>query len=228
MTMRWHHLLFAHWPIEPQILGRHIPKPLVLDTFDGQAWLAVVPFVMSDVRLRWLPPMPGTRSFPELNLRTYTRCGGRSGVYFFSLDAQSRLAVRAARTAFHLPYFDAEMNVDVDEGGAVSFTSERVHPGAPAARLHARYRPTGPATPSTPGSLEHFLTERYCLFTADRKGRARRADIEHRPWPLQPAECSFDLCEMTEILNLPMPSGEPLLHYAEDLEVHAWRSRRVR
>src|SRR5437867_5100192 len=106
-TMRWHDLLFLHWPVRPEIIRPLIPNGLELDTFDGAAWIGVVPFRMTGVRLRWLPPLPGISAFPELNVRTYVRVRDRPGVYFFSLDAGSRTAVAMARAWFHLPYFHA-------------------------------------------------------------------------------------------------------------------------
>src|SRR5437764_14098290 len=107
MTQTWHELLFAHWPIAPEKIRPLIPSVFTLDTFEGEAWVGVVPFRMSNVRPRWVPPMPGLSAFPELNVRTYVTIHGIPGVYFFSLDAGNPIAVAAARTVFHLPYFKA-------------------------------------------------------------------------------------------------------------------------
>ncbi len=227
MAMQWHDLLFAHWPVDPALLRPHIPAALTIDTFDGQAWLAVVPFRMAGVRARCLPGIPPFSRFPELNLRTYVVHDGRPGVWFFSLDAADRLAVRVARAGFHLPYFDARMSITRDADGWFDYRSERFHRGAPGARFAARYRPTGPVQPAAPGSLDHFLTERYSLFAADRKERVYRGDIEHEPWPLQPAEWQPERCEMTALLDCGLPSVEPRLLFATGLEVRARRPYRV-
>src|SRR5688572_8640413 len=186
--MRWHELLFMHWPLPAAALRPLIPAGLELDTFDGAAWLGVVPFRMSHIRHRLLPPVPGTAALPELNVRTYVTAGGKPGVWFFSLDAASRLAVRGARWRFHLPYYDAVMSCPRDDSGTIAYQSTRTHRNAPPARFAARYRPIGPPVRAGAGTLEHFLTERYCLYSADAAGQVFRGEITHVPWPLQPAE----------------------------------------
>lgn len=226
LAMQWHDLLFMHWPLPPEALRAHIPPALALDTFDGAAWLGAVPFVMRGVRPRATPALPGLSSFPELNLRTYVTIGGRPGVWFFSLDAASRVAVRVARRAFHLPYFDARMRV-ANDGDAVHYTSDRTHRGAPPVRFAARYRPTGPVYRAVAGSLDHWLTERYCLYAADGRGRVWRGDIHHRPWPLQPAEAALEANTLADPLGLRL-RGAPLLHFARRLDVSAWLIGRVR
>lgn len=225
MSMTWSELLFLHWPVAVESLRAAVPSPLELDTFDGRAWLGVVPFQMSKVRPRCVPSLPGLSSFPEINLRTYVHHGGHAGVYFFSLDAHQKLAVRAARTAFGLPYFDASMSCDLVDDW-VDYKSVRTHKGAPAARFSARYRPTGRATRSEVGSLEHFLTERYSLFVVDRRGRARRGDILHDPWALSDAEYELFDCDMTRLAGLTLPDEAPHVRFAQPLDVRAWLPRR--
>lgn len=222
MSMRWQDLLFAHWRVDPAALRPLIPQGLELDLRDGEAWLGVVPFQMSGVRPRGTPSMPGLSAFPELNLRTYVRGGGHSGVWFFSLDAASRVAVRVARATFHLPYFDAEMACDVGADGSVEYRSRRVHRGVVPAELRCRYRPTGGVFRSQSGTLEHWLTERYCLFAADRRGRVYRGDIAHEPWPLQPAEAVWDKCEMTGLVGFGLKPEPDHLLFARSIDVQAW------
>ncbi len=225
LFQRWHDLLFAHWPLAPERLAPLLPAGLALDTFEGRAWLGVVPFRMSDVRLRGLPRVPGAAAFPELNVRTYVRAEGVGGVWFFSLDASSALAVRGARAWFALPYFRACMRCETD-GEAVRYASRRTHRGAAPAALEGTYAPAGRPERAAPGSLAHWLTERYCLFA--RRGRALvRADIHHPPWPLQPATARLATNTMAEPLGLAL-AGEPLLHFARRLDVCVWRPRRVR
>ena len=226
MGMRWEDLLFAHWPVAPAVLRPLLPAGLGLDTFEGRAWLGVVPFRMNAVRGRCLPRLPGATTFPELNVRTYVTAGGRPGVWFFSLDAAHRLAVRVARRTFHLPYFDADMTCRND-GDVVAYASCRTHRGAPPAQFVGRYRPVGPVAPTGPGSLDAFLTERYCLYAASPGGTIRRGEIHHAPWPLQPAEAEFEALDMTAQFGVALPDVPPLLHFARRLDVVAWLPRRV-
>jgi uncharacterized protein YqjF (DUF2071 family) len=221
MHMEWHDLLFAHWPFPAEAIRPLIPAPLALDTFDGAAWLGVVPFMMRGTRPRGVPSLPWISAFPELNVRTYVTAGGKPGVWFFSLDAANPLAVRAARLTFRLPYYDARMRYRRD-GDGVEYGSERTHRLAPPARFAARYRPTGPVFRSAPGSLERWLTERYCLYAADHHGHAWRGEIHHLPWPLQPAEAEIEENTMTAQIRLALPARDPLLHFARRLDVEAW------
>ncbi len=226
LNMSWHDLLFMHWPVPADALRPLIPSALNLDTFDGNAWLGVVPFRMSGVRPRFLPAVPGLSGFPELNLRTYVSASGRPGIWFFSLDAHNPVAVRLARATFHLPYFDARMSYR-KEGEEVAYRSTRTHRGAPPAEFAARYRPAGRPFESLPGSLENFLTERYCLYAADGRGNVRRGDIHHRLWPLRPAEVEVETLRMTGQIGVALPDTPPLLHFSERLDVLAWPPRKL-
>lgn len=227
MHMTWSELAFLHWAVDPAALRPLLPDGLALDTFDGRAWIGVVPFRMSDVRPRFVPAVPGLSAFPELNVRTYVVCRGTPGVWFFSLDAASRVAVRGARAGFHLPYFDAEMTVARAADGAVEYRSRRVHRGAPPAELDARYAPDGPVFLAQPGTLERWLTDRLTLYGADRAGRVYRADVHHPPWPLQPGRAELRTCRMTEQVGLALSPGPPLVHYADRVDVIAWWRHRV-
>jgi uncharacterized protein YqjF (DUF2071 family) len=162
MKQVWRDLLFAHWPIDPAVVRPLVPAPFPLDTFDGRAWIGVVPFRITGLRPRAAPPMPFVSSFPELNVRTYVTLDGKPGVYFFSLDAGSRLAVEAARLFYRLPYAKARITV-ARRGEAVDYTSVRTDRRFRPAELRARYRPMGPVVFARPGSLDHWLTARYCL-----------------------------------------------------------------
>jgi hypothetical protein len=224
--MTWHDLLFAHWPVSAELLEAHIPKGLVLQTWEGMAWIGVVPFGMKHVGPRGLNRLPGLPAFPELNLRTYVEAEDKPGVWFFSLDAANLFAVRAARAGFYLPYMDARMKLE-QKGEEVLYSSIRTHRGEPPAEFYGRYRPTGPVYGSKPGSLEHWLTERYCLYSADAKGKIYRGEIHHPPWPLQPAEAEIEVNTMTEPLGFGLPAQEPLLHFARSIETVAWWPERV-
>jgi uncharacterized protein YqjF (DUF2071 family) len=225
--MRWVDLLFAHWPVPVEALRPLIPRTLEIDTFEGQAWLGVVPFRMEDVAPRFLPAPPGPGAFPELNVRTYVTRGGRGGVWFLSLDAGSRLAVEAARAAFHLPYYRAHMSADTDAGW-VDYRSERTDPRGAAAIFDGRYRPTGPVALAPAGSLEAFLTDRFGLYAADPDGRISWTAIRHEPWPLQPAEAEIRVNTMAAAHGLMLPAVPPVLHFAKRLDVQAWWPRPIR
>ena len=215
MKQTWHDLLFAHWPLPPEELKALIPAELPLDTYEGQAWVGVIPFWMSDICARSIPPVPGLSRFPELNVRTYVTYNGKPGVYFFSLDAASRPAVWAARRFFHLPYFFAAMS-SREQAGIVHYSSQRK--GA-SAEFRGSYQPQGAVRKSEKKSLEHFLTERYCLYTVH-QGEVYRCEIHHLPWPLQGAQAKIDVNTMAAGIEL--PTTRPLLHFVSRLEVLIW------
>jgi uncharacterized protein YqjF (DUF2071 family) len=215
--MRWHDLLFLHWPIPPEAIRPLIPMGLELETFESTAWLGVVPFRMTGVRPRYIPfPM----AFPELNVRTYVRSATKIGVWFFSLDATSWLAVRAARWS-GLPYYDARMTVESD-GESVHYESVRIHKGVAPAEFVASYRPRGPVFHAAPGSLDHWLTERYSLYGALEPSEVVYGEIHHPQWPLQRAEVELQRNTMISSLGIHLPNSEPVCHFARYQEVVAW------
>lgn len=221
--MEWRDLAFLHWRVDAALLQRLLPAGLSCDTFDGCGWVGVVPFRMAATRVRWLPPVPTTAGFLELNVRTYVRAGERPGVWFFSLDAASRLAVGGARAGFGLPYFHARMHL-ARSGAAVHYESERADRRAPPARFAARWSPTGAFAAAAPGSLEHFLCERYCLY-ARRRGRLVCGEVAHSPWQLAPAEVELACCDMTRLLGTGLGASPASVLAARDLAVVAWSPR---
>ncbi len=216
MQQKWNDLLFAHWPITPEALRPLVPSVLPLDTFDGQCWVAVTPFHVTGVRPRWTPPIPGVSAFLELNVRTYVIYGGKPGVFFFSLDAGSRLAAWAARATFHLPYFKAAMRVD-DESAWINYSSVRGR----GAEFKGRYRAVGPVQLRKRGTLEHWLSERYCLYTVVRNS-VYRAEIHHEQWPLQDAESEISVNTMAKAAGIDLPQIRPLSHFSKRLQVLVW------
>jgi uncharacterized protein len=226
MAQTWHDLLFAHWPVPVATLRRLVSAALEIDTFDSIAWLAVVPFRMSGVRVRGTPSVPWLSNFLELNVRTYVVHGGKPGVWFFSLDAENPVAVEIARRWFHLPYFRADMHLE-NRDDWFRYESTRAHRGAPAAVLRAKYRPIGAPTPAVPGTLEHFLTERYCLYTTDHASRLIRGEIHHDPWPLQVAEAEFAENTMDNAAGIALPARPPVLHFAHRQDVVVWPPERI-
>ena len=232
MAQRWNDLLFAHWPIAPEALAGRLPAGVEADLYDGQAWLGVVPFFMDQVRVRvvgaqtiWFPT---TRSFPELNLRTYVRSRrtGKQGVYFFSLDAESVLAVIGARVLFHLPYFPARMSCTSLPDGGIDYRSRRWMPRSRPAEVRVRYGPVGPVEHSKRGDLASFLTERYCLFTTLSAGDLLVGEIHHQQWPLQPARAEFLQDDLPADFGFALPGTPPVLHFAKALDVFIWGLQR--
>jgi uncharacterized protein len=227
MAQSWHDLLFAHWPIPSAVMRALVPPQLELDTYDGTAWVGVVPFRMSGVRPRLCPPVLWLSAFPELNVRTYVRArdpaNPRPGVYFFSLEAANPMAVAIARGWFKLPYYNANMRLRTDEQG-IHYRSQRTHRGAPAAEFRGSYRPTGAVYHAQPGTLQHWLTERYSLYTVS-SGRAYIGEIHHQPWPLQPAEAEIQVNSVATASRLELPNTAPLLHFARRLDVVIWPLR---
>jgi uncharacterized protein YqjF (DUF2071 family) len=217
MKQTWNDLLFAHWPLPLEHLRALVPAQLPLDTFDGQCWVGVIPFWMSGVRPRAIPPIPGLSRMPELNVRTYVTYGGKAGVYFFSLDITRHLAVWSARTFYHLPYFHASMRAEEEDGRIRYFC----HRDDGRADFRASYSPIGPARVRDKASLEHFLTARYCLYTVH-ENRVYRCDIHHLPWPLQDAEASLERNTMAAAAGITTPDCAPVLHFSKCLEVLIW------
>ena len=227
MTQTWSALLFAHWPLAPDALRSFLPPGLALDTWEGEAWIGVVPFRMTNVRPRLTPPVPGLSAFPELNVRTYVTSGGKPGVWFFSLDAANPVAVAVARALFALPYFRARMTCARTGDESVQYHSLRTHHNAPVAALDATYRPVGPTFAPAPGTLEQWLTERYCLYAVSRRGALLRGEIHHRRWRLRAGEAEIRVNTMARAAGVTLPETPPLLHVAERQETLIWAPYRV-
>lgn len=234
MRMHWSSLLFAHWPVPVSTLRPLVPSVMDVDTFDGMAWIGLVPFAMSGVRPNGLPGVPWLSAFPEMNVRTYVRPAGvrgtaedRPGVYFFSLDCHQPIAVTMARTFFHLNYVHAAMTMQVDDDGTVHYSSRRTDRAAPAATFVGRYRSTGTFATPERGTLDDFLTRRACLYVSDRRGRLMRGEIDHDPWELASAEWDVDEESALSAAGVSVDGDAPRLAAARPLDVRAWRIRPV-
>jgi uncharacterized protein YqjF (DUF2071 family) len=225
MHQSWGKLLFMHWRIDEKLLRPLIPERLTIDTFDGSAWIGVIPFTIWDMRALppFMPAMPGFSSMHELNVRTYVHFDKVPGVWFHSLDANSSLAVMAARMLYHLNYLNAEIELD-QQDITVNYSLRRTD--EPPAEFDATWIIGDTMPYAHPGTLEFFLTERYCLY-AENRGEIYRARIHHEPWPLQKAEVTSLSSTMIESHGLPTPAGEPVLQYAEELSVDIWPLVRV-
>jgi uncharacterized protein len=219
MTQTWHNLLFAHWPLDAQQLRSKVPSVFELDSYDNQAWIGLVSFQMSNVRPRGVPALPWISAFPEVNVRTYVRFADRPGVYFFSLDAGSTVAVHAARTLLNLPYHVATMTVTPRESG-VEYHSRRAH--ASMGEFIATYGPSGSPFVADQDSLDYFLTERYCLYHLEHHGAPYRIEIHHPPWYLQRAYALMTRNTMAEVNGITLPDRGPLLHFVKRQDMVAW------
>jgi uncharacterized protein YqjF (DUF2071 family) len=226
MHQTWTRLAFLHWPVEFELLRALLPARLQLQRFEGTAWVGVTPFSITGMRPSWLPPLPWVGRSLEINVRTYVVCDDVPGVWFLSLDASNPLAVWAARIAFHLPYYQARMQLDERSGHAL-FRSTRTHPHAPPAELDVEWQTGAPLPPLKPGTLEHFLIERYWLYSSDDRGLCR-ARIHHERWPLKHAGIAHLRSTMLAAHGLPEPSQPPLAHaLARPLAVAVWPLKRV-
>lgn len=226
MTQTWHNLLFAHWSLSPDALRQVIPSELELDTFDGEAWLGIIPFRLSGVRLRGWPAMPFVSGFPEINVRTYVVRDGKPGVYFMSLDADNPLGIMLARPWFRLAYHYSRINVQA-VADKIRFDSHRkAGSGSRCADFKATYGHCHePPFLALPGTLEHWLTERYCYYSVSRSHRIYRCDTHHEPWPLQRAQALIGENTMSLSHGISLPDREPLLHYSRYMKALVWRVR---
>jgi len=226
MTQRWNDLLFLHYEVPPEMLRVLVPEALELDTYQRRAWLSISPFWMSHLRPPGIPSIPWISQFAELNVRTYVTYKGKPGVYFFSLDASHLSAVWGARIFYRLPYWHAKMKVKGRGKPVITYHSKRSH-GPKPTELRLTYGPTAPSFRCRPGSLEYFLTERYCLYAATRK-RLYRTDIHHLPWSLEPATAEIQHNTMTKTLGIALPSAPSLMHFSRALNVLVWAPERLR
>lgn len=222
MTQTWKKLLFAHWPIEPNLLRAKIPAPLELDTFDETAWITIVPFQMGKIRFRLIPPIPGTYPFPELNVRTYVTYQGKGGVYFFNIEADHHLAVWAAKRFAYLPYTYTNITWQ-ERSEQIHFTCYRKQKPL----FEISYQPTSSANPTKMGSLDHWLMERYCLYTTYHHN-LYRGEIHHRPWLVQQAKVQIIHNAVFDDYQLHVKNTDPLFHYADQLQIWAWPMTKCR
>lgn len=215
MGQTWERLLFAHWRVPIEKLRAVVHPKIPLDTFDGSAWIGITPFTVTGFHPRGTPPPPLVSSFHEINVRTYATIEDKPGIYFLSLDAASKAAVHAARTAYRIPYFHADIEAD----DAIRYHAERRED--PPAAFDAEYAPAGAVHTAEPGSFEEWAAERYCLYTLDEHQRINRGEIHHPPWPLQPATADIARNTMTAPYEIDL-TGDPILHYAHRQDVVFW------
>jgi uncharacterized protein YqjF (DUF2071 family) len=220
MFQSWGDLLFMHWQVPAELLRKHTPARLEVDAFEGRAFVGVTPFTLWGVRPVFVPPVPFLSEFHEINVRTYVHLDGVPGVWFFSLDASSAAAVMGARAFYRLPYFNARIERERD-GDATHYASSRDDSNGEPAEFEARWVVGAEQPEAEPGTLDFFLTERYCLYAAD-GDKLYRTRIHHRPWPLRGAKLRSYRSTMVEAAGLGRPDGEPLVHHGGPVDVEVW------
>ncbi len=254
-SQSWNDLLFAHFAIDPPTLRRLVPEALTLDLYDGVAWLTISSCSASHVRPSGVPPLPGISFFPQVNLRTYVTLQAgqekpghdktgqeKPGLYYFSVDAANLSAVWLARIFFRMPYWHAAIQLSGStihapnaeahnpEERSIHFRSSRLHGPAATngpAKFDVSYTPEGEPERTRRGTLDEFLTERYCVYLWNR-GRCYRAEIHHQPWALQRTSVNLRANSMAEPLGLTLPLKPELCHFSRSLKMLAWAPERVR
>jgi uncharacterized protein YqjF (DUF2071 family) len=223
----WNNVLFLHWPAPTERIRSLLPKGLELETYDGSAWLGLVAINVTDAHLRYTPSLPFVSNVLPLNLRTYVRVGDKPGIYLFSADVSNALVVTAARQLFLMPYFNAQMDYRED-GELHLFGSQRTEGEDTMNGFTVSYGPHSPVYNAEPGSLDHFLIERYGLYTTDDQGDVYRNDVHHYPWPLQRADAVVGANTLTLPPRLDLPEMDLMLcHYAHRLDALLWGLEKV-
>jgi uncharacterized protein len=225
MTQRWNDLLFLHYEISPEKLRELVPEALTLDTYLRRAWISITPFWMNHLRPPGVPSVPFVSQFSEANVRTYVTVNGKPGVYFFSLDASQLSAVWGGRIFYRLPYWHAAMKVKGRGSAQIEYRSKRSH-GPQPAEWRGSYGPVSAAKRAYPGTIEHFLTERYCLYAISGK-RLYRADIHHLPWELQAAAVEIETNTIAQSIGIELPAAADLTHFSRTLKVLVWAPERL-
>ena len=225
MTQCWNDLLFMHYEVAAEKLRALVPEALTLDTYKQSGWVSITPFWMNHLRPPGIPSLPWVSQFSEVNVRTYVTYGGKPGVFFFSLDASHLSAVWGARIFYRLPYWHAAMKMQGRGKLKIEFQSRRSH-GPKPAELRLSYGPAGPLFRARPGSPEHFLTERYCLYTASPK-RLYRSHIHHLPWNLEAASAEIGLNTMAQTVGLEVPTQPDLIHFSRAQKMLVWAPERL-
>jgi uncharacterized protein YqjF (DUF2071 family) len=231
MFQSWDHLLFLHWVVPADAIGRLLPPGLEVDLFEGRAYVGLVPFTMRGVRPAGLPSVRWLSDFHETNVRTHVHSQGREpGVWFFSLDAANAVGAWLGRTWFRLPYFFARMSVAVEEspgGLRLSYASDRIYPGPKPATSRVEAEVRSPVVPAAIGTLEYFLAERYLLYSASKGGGLFQGRVHHAPYPLQVAEVRSLEESMLAASGIDRPDAPPLAHYARGVSVEVFGLERV-
>jgi uncharacterized protein YqjF (DUF2071 family) len=226
MLQSWRNLFFIHWPVPPALLRPHIPDPLQIDTFNGSAWLGIVPFVMEGIYPLALSPFSVTPPFSEINVRTYVMHKGKPGVYFMSLDVQNWASYTIAKRWYRLPYYPAKISFR-NEGDFIHYDGIRKGKTNNQAAFSGSFLPTQEVFFAKTGSLEHWLTERYCFYSIDNKGKFFCADIHHSPWQLQKAETEITINTLFSPFTIDLLNEKPISLFSIGVDSLMWNINRI-
>ncbi len=226
MRQRWRNLLFSHWPIPLETLRRHIPSELEIDTYQGRAYLGVIVFMIEGIHLRGLSSLSLTPVFSEVNLRTYVHYQGKPGVFFLSLDVGDWASYTIAKRWYRLPYKKALISFQKE---GQSFACQSVRKGTidPPISFGVKYAPASEVYVPKEGTLDHWLTERYCLFSTNNGSNIYCGEIHHRPWPLQKAKADISKNTLFTPFRMEGSEGKPICHFSKGLDTLFWNIKKI-
>ncbi|MBS4188956.1 DUF2071 domain-containing protein [Bacillus sp. FJAT-49705] len=226
MRQTWRNLLFVHWPISPETIREHIHPSLQIDTFNGVAWLGIVVFELEGIYPRGFPPISILPPFPEINVRTYVQYNGKPGVYFLSLDVSDWASYTLAKRWFHLPYHSANISIKQKD---LSFHFESIRKKSKIYPILCKgtFSPLPEVYFPKEGTLDHWLTERYCLFSTNNKGRIFCGEIHHRPWPLQKANSEIYKNNLFSPFKIDLSGVQPISHFSKGVDSLIWNIRKA-
>lgn len=225
MRQTWKNLLFLHWPISPKQLQPFIPSPLKIDIFEEHAWIGIIVFYMDGIYPRGLSVKSLTPKFAEVNVRTYVLLDGKPGVYFLSLDVPDWASNTIAKRWYRLPYHPAKTSIYKEEQ---SYHCESIRKGSTIKpiTLKGKYKPISGVFFPQEGTLDHWLTERYCLYSM-KKNHIYCGEIHHRPWPLQKVETEISQNTMFSTFQWNLSDAPPISHYSKGVDTLIWNIKRI-
>ncbi len=226
MSQSWRNLLFIHWPIPPEILRPHIPSTLEIDTYNRSAWLGVVVLVIEGIHPRGLSSISLTPTFPEINVRTYVHYDGKPGVFFLSLDVENWASNTIAKRWYHLPYKKAAVTFR-KEGQTFYCKSVRKEKASPPFSFQVKYSPVSEVYFPKEGTLDHWLTERYCLFSSNNGSNIFCGEIQHCPWPLQKAEAEINRNTLLTRYKINSTEIQPISYFSKGVDTLFWNIKKV-
>ena len=215
-------MLFLSWPVEPARISGRIPAGLALDTFEDRAWITLIPFRMERMRARWLPPIPPFSRFAEVDCLTYVRSGAVTGIWFFRIDAGTLVGSAIASLLFGLPYHHSRVALDQGDEWREFSSIGRAEGSGERPELRVRYRPRGPAHQAAPGTLAHFIVERFVMFSRSGRGTLLQGREARPPRSIQECEVAVHRNTLPEAADVPGPAGDPVAWYCARSAIRTW------
>lgn len=227
MRQSWRNLLFLHWPVPLEKLRPHIPSSLQIDTFHGSAWLGLILFVIEGIYPLGISKFSLTPKFPEINVRTYVKYNEKPGIYFMSIDVENWASLKIAKNWYHLPYHSAKISFG-KQGQTFYCHSIRKENGNTPVSFKGQYGPISEVYYPKEGTLDHWFTERYCLYSSNNGVNIYCGEIHHRPWPLQKAEIEVDKNTLFTSYQFDLSEIKPLAHFSTGVDSLMWNIKRIR